>query len=82
VVKSMHARKALMAELVDGFVALPGGFGTPEEFFEILSWSQLGLHHKPFGLLNVAGFYDHLIAFPRPTPSPRDCLRPSTAPSS
>jgi uncharacterized protein (TIGR00730 family) len=62
VVKSMHERKALMAELSDGFVALPGGFGTYEEFCEVLTWGQLGLHRKPFGLLNVAGFYDPLLS--------------------
>jgi hypothetical protein len=62
VVESMHERKALMAELSDAFVALPGGFGTLEEFCEVLTWSQLGLHGKPCGLLNVAGYYDTLIA--------------------
>ncbi len=61
IVKTMHERKALMAELSDGFVALPGGFGTFEEFFEILTWAQLGLHSKPCGLLNVNGFYDPLL---------------------
>jgi uncharacterized protein (TIGR00730 family) len=63
IVTSMHERKALMAELADGFMALPGGFGTLEEFCEILTWSQLGLHQKPFGLLNTDGFYDHFLAF-------------------
>jgi len=63
VVASMHERKAAMAELSDGFIALPGGIGTLEEFFEIWTWGQLGLHHKPFGLLNVAGFFDPLLAF-------------------
>lgn len=63
VVDSMHARKALMAELADGFAALPGGFGTFEEFFEVLTWAQLGLHHKPCGMLNVAGYYDRLMDF-------------------
>jgi uncharacterized protein (TIGR00730 family) len=63
VVHSMHERKALMAELAGGFVALPGGIGTMEEFFEVLSWAQLGLHNKPCGLLNVAGYYDSLIEF-------------------
>jgi uncharacterized protein (TIGR00730 family) len=63
VVKTMHERKALIAELADGFIALPGGYGTFEEFFEILTWSQLGWHQKPFGLLNVAGFYSPLISF-------------------
>jgi uncharacterized protein (TIGR00730 family) len=63
VVHSMHERKALMAELSAGFVALPGGIGTMEEFFEVLSWAQLGLHNKPCGLLNVDGYYDSLINF-------------------
>jgi uncharacterized protein (TIGR00730 family) len=63
VVKTMHERKALMAELADGFIALPGGYGTFEEFFEVLAWSQLGWHPKPFGLLNVAGFYSPLLQF-------------------
>jgi uncharacterized protein (TIGR00730 family) len=63
VVKSMHERKALMAELSDGFVALPGGFGTLEEFCEVVTWTQLGVHAKPCGLLNVAGYYDGLLAF-------------------
>lgn len=63
VVGSMHERKALMAELADGFIALPGGIGTMEEMFEVLSWAQLGLHQKPCGLLNVAGYYDSLIEF-------------------
>ena len=61
VVDSMHERKALMAELSDGFIALPGGFGTFEEFCEIVTWAQLGIHSKPCGLLNVNGFYDPLI---------------------
>ena len=63
VVGSMHERKAVMAELSDGFVALPGGIGTMEEFFEVLSWAQLGLHEKPCGLLNIAGYYNPLIMF-------------------
>jgi uncharacterized protein (TIGR00730 family) len=63
VVDSMHSRKAMMADLSDGFVALPGGLGTLEELFEILTWTQLGLQQKPCGLLNVNGFYDHLIRF-------------------
>ena len=63
VVKDMHERKALMAELSDGFIALPGGYGTFEEFFEVLAWSQLGWHPKPFGLLNSADFYRPLLAF-------------------
>jgi len=62
VVGSMHERKALMADLSDAFITLPGGFGTLEEFFEVLSWSQLGLHGKPCGILNAAGFYDKLLA--------------------
>jgi uncharacterized protein (TIGR00730 family) len=63
IVDSMHERKALMAELSDGFIAMPGGIGTMEEFFEVLSWAQLGLHEKPCALLNVAGYYDPLIQF-------------------
>ncbi len=62
VVDSMHERKAMMAELADGFIALPGGFGTFEEFCEIVTWSQLGIHRKPCALLNVEGFYDNLLA--------------------
>jgi uncharacterized protein (TIGR00730 family) len=61
VVASMHERKALMAELSDGFIALPGGYGTLEEFCEVLTWTQLGLHAKPCALLNVAGYYDALL---------------------
>jgi uncharacterized protein (TIGR00730 family) len=61
VVGSMHERKAMMAELSDGFIAMPGGIGTFEEFFEILTWAQLGFHEKPCGLLNVAGYYDGLL---------------------
>lgn len=63
VVKDMHERKAMMAELSEGFIALPGGIGTLEELFETLTWAQLGFHDKPIGLLNVAGFYDSLLAF-------------------
>ena len=63
VVGSMHQRKELMADRADGFVALPGGYGTCEEFFEILTWAQLGIHDKPIGLLNVAGFFDPLLAW-------------------
>ena len=63
VVGSMHERKALMADLSDGFIALPGGLGTLEELFEVLSWAQLGLHAKPCGLLNVGSYYDDLKAF-------------------
>ena len=63
IVESMHERKALMAELADGFIALPGGIGTLEEFFEIWTWAQLGMHDKPCGLLNVAGYFDPLLEF-------------------
>jgi len=63
VVGSMHERKAMMAELADGFMALPGGLGTLEEIFEILTWAQLGMHRKPCGLLNVGDFYTPLLAF-------------------
>jgi len=63
VVESMHERKALMADLSDGFVALPGGWGTLEELFEVLTWAQLGLHGKPCGLLNVDGYFDPLLTF-------------------
>ena len=62
VVDSMHERKALMADLADGFIALPGGFGTLEEFCEVLTWAQLGIHPKPCGLLNVGGFYAPLLS--------------------
>src|SRR3712207_9482666 len=62
IVSSMHERKAMMSELSEGFVALPGGNGTLEEFFEVLTWAQLGEHDKPCGLLNVAGYYDPLLA--------------------
>jgi uncharacterized protein (TIGR00730 family) len=61
VVKTMHERKSLMAELSDGFIALPGGIGTYEEFFEVLTWAQLGIHAKPCALLNVDGFYDPVL---------------------
>jgi uncharacterized protein (TIGR00730 family) len=63
VTRSMHERKSMMADLSDGFIALPGGIGTLEELFEIWTWAQLGLHAKPCGLLNVEGYYDALIAF-------------------
>jgi len=63
VVDSMHDRKALMSQLSDAFVAMPGGFGTYEEFFEAVTWTQLGVHRKPCGLLNVEGFYDPVIGF-------------------
>lgn len=61
-VNSMHERKQKMADLSDGFIALPGGIGTLEELFETMTWLQLGLHAKPIGLLNVAGFFDHMLA--------------------
>lgn len=63
IVNSMHERKAMMADLSDGFVALPGGLGTIEEIFEVLTWAQLGFHRKPCALLNAIGYYDHLSAF-------------------
>jgi len=63
VVASMHERKAMMADLADGFIALPGGWGTLEEIFEMLTWAQLGFHDKPCGLLNTEGYYDGLIGF-------------------
>jgi len=62
VVETMHERKALMNDLSDAFLALPGGFGTLDEFFEVLTWSQLGFHGKPCALLNVAGYYDGMLA--------------------
>lgn len=65
IVKDMHERKAMMAQLSDGFIAMPGGIGTLEELFEAMTWLQLGLHDKPVGLFNVAGFYDGLLAFLR-----------------
>src|SRR5215510_1721483 len=61
VVGSMHERKGIMTDLADGFIALPGGWGTLEEFFEVLTWAQLGLHQKPCGLLNVDGYYEPLL---------------------
>ncbi|UOQ65071.1 TIGR00730 family Rossman fold protein [Hymenobacter volaticus] len=61
IVKTMHERKLLMADLAEGFVAMPGGYGTLEELFEVLTWGQLGLHRKAIGLLNVEGYYDHLL---------------------
>lgn len=63
IVGSMHERKQLMADLADGFIAMPGGLGTFEEFFEVLTWAQLGMHNKPCGLLNIAGYYDALVGF-------------------
>ena len=63
VVDSMHERKALMAELSEGFIAMPGGYGTLDETFEILTWAQLGMHAHPIGMLNVDGYFDKLLAF-------------------
>lgn len=63
VVGSMHERKAMMSDLSDGFIAMPGGLGTLEEFFEVLTWAQLGFHQKPVGLLNAASYFDPLLAF-------------------
>src|SRR4051794_16539935 len=63
VVESMHQRKALMADLADAFVALPGGLGTAEELFEIMTWAQLGLHRKPIGFLNTAGYFERLLGW-------------------
>jgi uncharacterized protein (TIGR00730 family) len=63
VVKNMHERKAAFTELSDGFINLPGGVGTMDEMWEAVSWAQLGYHQKPVGILNIAGYYDHLIAF-------------------
>ncbi|MGQ4808483.1 putative cytokinin riboside 5'-monophosphate phosphoribohydrolase [Candidatus Entotheonellaceae bacterium PAL068K] len=62
VVSSMHERKARMIELADGFIAMPGGYGTFEELLEVITWAQLGIHHKPVGLLNVAHYYDAFVA--------------------
>ena len=62
IVASMHERKAAMSTLADGFIAMPGGWGTLEELFEVLTWAQLGMHRKPCGLLNVVGYYDPLVA--------------------
>ena len=63
VVASMHERKTMMASLADGFIAMPGGYGTLEEIIEVLTWGQLRFHDKPCGLLNVNGYFDHLLAF-------------------
>ena len=63
IVNSMHERKAMMAELADGFISMPGGFGTLEETIEMLTWTQLGIHEKPLGLLNVEGYFDRLCEF-------------------
>ncbi len=75
VVTTMHERKALMNNLCDGFITLPGGFGTMEELFEVLTWAQLGLHRKPVALLNVNGYYDQLIAMVS-TMLERDFIKP------
>ena len=79
VVADMHARKKQMADLADAFVALPGGYGTMEELFEAVTWTQLAYHHKPVGLLNVAGYYDPLVAF-LATMVDRGFVRPLHAP--
>ena len=63
VVNSMHERKAMMAEMADGFISMPGGFGTLEETIEMLTWTQLGIHEKPLGLLNIEGYFDRLCEF-------------------
>src|SRR5207302_682737 len=63
IVQTMHERKAHMSDLADGFLTLPGGFGTLEEFFEVVTWAQIGIHRKPCGLLNVSGYFDPLLAF-------------------
>lgn len=77
IVNSMHERKAMMAELSDAFIAMPGGFGTFEEFCEAVTWTQLGLHRKRCGLLNVSGFYDSLLSlFDRAVPD--GFLKPSS----
>ena len=78
VVPSMHARKALMAELAGGFIALPGGYGTLEELFEVLTWAQLGLHQKPRGILDVEGYYAALLQL-RAHASAEGLLRPEHA---
>ncbi len=75
VVDTMHQRKALMSELADGFIALPGGFGTADEMFEILTWAQLGMHQKPCALLNVQGYFDGLLRWLDEAVA-RDFLRP------
>ncbi len=63
IVATMHERKSMMAELSDGFIALPGGLGTIEEFFEVLTWAQLGFHQKPCGVLNIGGYFDLMLSF-------------------
>ena len=75
----MHERKALMAELSDGFVALPGGIGTLEELIEVYTWSYLGIHGKPLGLINTDGYYDGFSRLPRPFGRAEGFLRPQTA---
>lgn len=72
-VESMHERKKLMADLSDGFVALPGGCGTIEEIFEVVTWAQLGFHKKPCAFFNVAGYFDHLLRFMREMVDQRFC---------
>ncbi len=88
IVDSMHERKARMADLADSFVALPGGYGTLEEFCEILTWAQLHLHHKPIGLLNISGYYtpllnlfDHAVAEEFVSPALRSLVLEATDPS-
>jgi len=78
IVKDMHERKAMMAQLADGFIAMPGGLGTLEELFEVLTWAQLGIHSKPIGLLNVDGYYDHLVSFVRHA-TEQELVRPQHA---
>ena len=63
VVDSMHTRKAMMADIADAFIAMPGGFGTLDELFEIITWAQLGFHHKPIALLNIGGYFDTMLTF-------------------
>ncbi|QJQ05144.1 TIGR00730 family Rossman fold protein [Undibacterium piscinae] len=78
IVRNMHERKALMADLSDGFIAMPGGIGTLEELFEIFTWLQLGFHEKPLGLLNIAGFYDELLVFFKKAPPRQNFSKLST----
>ena len=78
IVKDMHERKAMMAQLADGFIAMPGGLGTLEELFEMLTWAQLGIHSKPIGLLNVDGYYDGLVNFVRHA-TEQELVRPQHA---
>lgn len=78
IVKDMHERKAMMAQLADGFIAMPGGLGTLEELFEMLTWAQLGIHAKPIGLLNVDGYYDGLLSFVRHA-TEQELVRPQHA---